>query len=134
MARVNRFIFNSDFMTIARVERQSYTVTIPAGETQYGSYVGEKEIDINIPSGCWTRCKVKYTASNNRTTETACEGAFVIEATKSGKTIDYICSLNFSAGKLKVEYIVFNKTDMTTVLTDAQTVTITLDIMLQPNS
>lgn len=134
MARVNRFIFNSDFMTIARLERQSITVTIPAGETQYGFYVGEKEIEIDIPSGCWTRCKVKYTASNNRTTETACEGVFVIEAPKSGKVIDYICSLEFSEGKLKVGYIVFNKTDTTTVLADAQTVTITLDIMQQPNS
>lgn len=134
MARVKRFIFNSDFMTVAKNSRQVLTVTIPAGETLYGMYAGEKQIALEIPAACWPRCKVKYTATNKRTQETACDGAFTIAATKSGKTINYICTLEFSKDKLTVGYIVVNMTDTTTVLTDAQTVTITIDFMEQPNT
>lgn len=134
MARVKRFIFNSDFMTVAKNSRQEFVVTIPAGETNAGMYAGEKVIQTDIPAKCWPRCKVKYTATNNRTQESACEGLFIITATKSGKTINYICTLEFSKGELTVGYIVVNMTDTTTVLTDAQTVTITIDFMEQPNT
>lgn len=121
-------------MTVAKNSRQEFVVTIPAGETLYGMYAGEKVIQTDIPAGCWPRAKVKYTATNNRTQETACDGAFVIAATKSGKTINYICTLEFSKGELTVGYIVVNMTDTATVLTDAQTVTITIDFMEQPNT
>ena len=133
MARVNRFIFNSDFMTIAHVGREEVTVTIPAGETPI--YSGVKEVEIaDMPAGCWPRCKVSYTATNNRTQVTACEGLFVITAYKNGKTINYVCSLSFSEGKMSLWYYVQNATDTSTVLADSQTVTITIDFLKQPNS
>ena len=134
MARVNRFIFNSDFMTIAKNSRQTFTATIPSGETLYGIYTGSKTIKTDIPAGCWPRCKVAYTATNNRTQESVCEGLFVITANKNGKTINYICTFDLCDGEVIISYFVINATDSTTVLTDAQTVTITFDFMEQPNT
>lgn len=133
MARVKRFIFNSDFMTVASAGRQTISVTIPAGETVGGQYDGERSYSVDIPENCWARCRVKYTGQYG-TADMSCNGWFIIEATKNGKTIYYSCTLGFEPGKLKLVYYVINATDTSTVLTDAQTVTLTIDFLKQPNT
>ena len=133
MARVNRFIFNSDFMTVAHIAREEATVTIPAGETRGGQYTGEVSVNMNIPPQSWARAQVKYTGQYMNV-HMACGGYFLITATKNNKQIYYYCNLMFEGGKLKIKYYVSNLTDTTTVLTDAQTVTLILDFYQQPNS
>lgn len=133
MARVKRFIFNSDFMTVASAGRQSISVTIPAGETAGGQFNGERSYTMDIPENSWARCRVKYVGQYG-TVDMACNGFFIITATKSGKNIQYVCTLGFEPGKLKLVYYVINATDTSTVLTDAQTVTLIIDFLKQPNT
>jgi hypothetical protein len=133
MARVKRFIFNSDFMTVASAGRAQLSMTIPAGETVGGQYGGERSYLVDIPENCWARCRVKYTGQYG-SVDMACNGWFWLFATKNGKQIQYLCNLAFEPGNLKLVYYVFNATDSSTVLTDAQTVTLIIDFLKQPNT
>lgn len=133
MARVKRFIFNSDFMTVASAGRQEINITIPAGQTTGGQYSGERSYTMDIPENSWARCRIKYTGQYG-TVDMASDGFFIIFATKNGKTIQYLGNLAFEPGKLKLVYYVINATDTTSVLTDAQTVTLIVDFLKQPNS
>lgn len=133
MARVKRFIYNSDFMTIAHVGREQINITIPAGETKQGQYGGVLSFPLKIPAQSFARSRLKYVGSM-MTADVACAGDFYISATKSGKQIQYMAFLAFEPDKLKVLYWVSNMTDLTTILTDAITVTLTIDFLRQPNT
>ena len=133
MARVKRFIYNSDFMTIAHVGSEQIMATIPAGQTSGGVYSGELSFPLDIPERSFARVRLKYTGSF-RTVDMACAGFFMIQASKSGKTIQYMANLAFEPGKLKIIYYVNNATDTSTVLTDAVTVTLLIDFLQQPNT
>lgn len=135
MARVNRFIFNSDFMTIAKAGHGEANMTIPAGETGAGgaSYHGTVWVDMDIPSGCFARARLKYTGSF-RSIDAGISGLFFIDDTKNGKQILYVCQLVFKGGKVGIYYDVTNKTDTSQVLCDAQTVKLIIDFLKQPNT
>lgn len=131
MARVKRFIYNSDFMTIAHTGRETITFTIPAGQTDYS---GTKEFDIKMPEQSWARVRVQYRGTNNRVQDLASSGFFYITATKNGKNISYLVNLSFKQDKLVAEYYVNNVTDSTVVSANAQTVTLIIDFLRQPNT
>lgn len=135
MARVNRFIFNSDFMTIAKAGHGEANMTIPAGETGAGgaSYHGTVWVDMDIPSGCFARARLKYTGSF-MSIDAGISGLFFIDATKNGKQILYVCQLVFKGGKVGIYYDVTNMTDTSQVLCDAQTVKLIIDFLKQPNT
>lgn len=131
MARVKRFIYNSDFMTIAHTGREVLTLNIPSGTT---SYNGTKEYTLDIPEQSWARVRASYTGTSGPKQDLACNGYFIIMAYKSGKQIGYYATLTFKKGKLIVKYAVDNLTDSTQVLANAQTVTLTIDFLRQPNT
>ena len=133
MARVNRFIFNSDFMTIAHNNRTEQTVTIPPGDTGSVGYVGEIDIPIKVPKGCWARCRYRYT-TNLGQEELAFMNDFLITDTKNGKQIYCMNWLVFEEDKAILRYWVWNNTDTTSVYTNAQTVTLIIDFLDQPNT
>ena len=133
MARVKRFRFNSDFMTVASVGRKEVTLTIPAGETRGGQFTGVVRKAIDIPANSWGRMQIKYTGSI-MSVHMATTGYFAISATKSGKNIQYSGDVFFEKGYVGIRYYVINTTDTTTVLTNAQTITLVIDFLQQPNS
>ena len=131
MARVNRFVFNSDFMTIAKAGHGEANMIIPAGETGAGgaSYHGTVWVDMDIPSGCFARARLKYTGSF-MSIDAGISGLFFIDATKNGKQILYVCQLVFKGGKVGIYYDVTNMTDTSQVLCDAQTVKLIIDFLI----
>lgn len=131
MARVKRFIYNSDFMTVARVGSATVNVTIPAGECDYS---GTIEFPMDMPEQAWARFRVKYSGTSGPTQYLACQNYFLITARKDGKEINYYVKLTFRKGKLVVVYIVNNLTDSTKPLVNAQSVTLYIDFMRQPNT
>lgn len=131
MARVKRFIYNSDFMTIARVGSETVTATIPGKECDYS---GTIEIPMDIPEQAWARFRVEYTGSAGRKQDLACQYYFYIEATKNSKQISYLVYLTCKKGKLSIEYYVNNLTDSTRPIADAQTFTVHIDFLRQPNT
>lgn len=135
MARVNRFVFNSDFMTIAKAGHGEANMIIPAGETGAGgaSYYGTVWASMDIPSGCFARARLQYTGSL-RAIDAGISGLFFITATKNGKQIQYMCQLVFKGGKVGIYYDVTNMTDTSQVLCDAQTVKLIIDFLKQPSS
>ena len=90
MARVKRFIYNSDFMTIARVGSDTVTATIPGKECDYS---GTIEIPMEIPEQAWARFRIEYTGSSGPKQYLACQYYFDIEAYKNGKQISYLVYL-----------------------------------------
>jgi len=131
MARVKRFIYNSDFMTIARAGSTTVTVTIPGKECPYS---GTIEIPVDIPDQAWTRFRIKYTGTSGPKQYLACQCFFCISAYKNGKEINYFADLTCKKGKLVIEYYVFNLTDRTSPLVNSQTFTLHIDFMRQPNT
>ena len=135
MARVKRFIYNSDFMTIAHVKREQITATIPAIDIPAGHQLeeGMLTIPLKIPAQCFARTRLKYVGSM-MTVDVACAGLYLVLATKNGKQIQYTANLVFEPDNLKIRYAVSNLTDASAILTDALTVTLTIDFLRQPNT
>jgi hypothetical protein len=133
MARVRRFIYNSDFLTIAKASRQVFNFTIPGHETSGGSYYGTLTQSVDIPANSFTRSRIKYVGQYG-TIDMAVASYFLMTATKNGKQIQYFCSLSCEDGKVNLDYTVINATDSSTVLADAQTFELTIDFLTQPNT
>lgn len=135
MARVNRFIFNSDFMTVAHVAHEEVTLTIPAKDIPAGSavYWGEVYTEAKVPQNCFARLRVKYVGQFG-TVDVGSNGVFSIQHQKNGKTILYAGDIRLEEGKVCLSYSVYNRTDTTAILADAQTVTIIIDFLKQPNT
>jgi hypothetical protein len=131
MARVKRFIYNSDFMTIARVGSTTVTATIPGKECNYS---GTIEIPVDIPDQAWARFRIEYTGTSGPKQYLACQYFFYINATKNGKQISYLTYLTCKKGKLVIEYSVNNLTDASSPLVNSQTFTLHIDFMRQPNT
>lgn len=133
MARVRRFIYNSDFLTIAKASRQVFNFTIPGHETTGGQYYGTLTQSVDIPANSFTRSRIKY-VGQYMTVDMAVTYCFMITGTKSGKQIQYFCSFSCEDGKVNLDYTVINATDTTAVLADAQTFELTIDFLTQPNT
>jgi hypothetical protein len=131
MARVKRFIYNSDFMTIARVGSTTVTATIPGKECNYS---GTIEIPVDIPDQAWARFRIEYTGTSGPKQYLACQYFFYINAYKNGKQISYLTYLTCKKGKLVIEYSVNNLTDASSPLVNSQTFTLHIDFMRQPNT
>jgi len=131
MARVKRFIYNSDFMTIARAGSTTVTVTIPGKEC---GYEGTIEIPVDIPDQAWARFRIEYTGTSGPKQYLACQYFFYISAYKNGKEICYFARLTCKKGKLVFYYDVYNLTDHTSPLVNSQTFTLHIDFMRQPNT
>lgn len=131
MARVKRFIYNSDFITIARVGSTTVTATIPGKECNYS---GTIEIPVDIPDQAWARFRIEYTGTSGPKQYLACQYFFYINAYKNGKQISYLAYLTCKKGKLVIEYYVNNLTDASSPLVNSQTFTLHIDFMRQPNT
>ena len=138
MSRINRFIFNSDYMTLARLASTSVIFTIPAMTLpSYNGYGASGTLDLNVdvPKGAILRMRAQYTGTN-ATNTLACGGNVQITENKgSGKTIDYFASIVNEGNKLKISYSA-QGTGFTesSVLTTAQTIKLYLDFLNQPNT
>lgn len=132
MARVKRFIYNSDFMTVARVESKDITFTVPAGKT---TYEGTLEYDINIPSQSWARMRVTYTGALAGKQMLVCDASEIyLQSYQNRKRISYYINIYFKKGKLMIDYYATNTTDSSSVLANAQTFTLHIDFLRQPNT
>ena len=135
MARVNRFVFNSDFMTVAYVGRQEVIVTIPAKEFVVADY-GDVEVAVDIPPGCYTRTRIKFTGGYVPA-DYACDGDFFIFDKVNNRQIDYTCRVYTKDKKVGVHYFIYDEASISseqTVLSNAQTFTLILDFLKQPNT
>lgn len=133
MAKVKRFIYNSDFMTIAKVGHEEVTATIPAKKEFY--YAGDIEIPVKIPEGCFARLQVKYQGTSGPLQWLAVDSYIVITATQSGRQISYVCFPAFESDKLHLFYYVIDMSSQSSSITiNSQTFTIILDFLQQPNT
>jgi hypothetical protein len=138
MSRVRRFIFNSDFMTIAHRGSVTVTFTIPALELgDLFLRVGVVDIDTIVPPGSLVRMRARYTGTNSTNT-IATDGSITITENKgSGKKIEYFVNMNFGKDKLYADYLIagtgFSSSESHTLST-AQTITLYIDYLYQPNT
>ena len=138
MARVNRFVFNSDFMTVAYAGRQEVTMTIPAKEllANVGSAYGDVEAAVDIPPGCYVRARIKFT-SGYVPADYSCDGDFIIYDKVNNRQIDYSCHVYTKDKKVGVHFFIYDEASISnpqTVLSNAQTFTLILDFLKQPNT
>lgn len=137
MAKVKRFIYNSDFMTIAKVGHEEVTATIPAKKD--ASYAGWIELPINIPKRSFPRYQVKYQATSQYAPLQwlAVDSFILLTNYQSGREISYLIFPLYSEGKLVFFYHVLDMSSQAIdnpILIDSQTFTVVLDFLQQPNT
>jgi lysine/ornithine N-monooxygenase len=138
MSRVNRFIYNSDFMTLARRGSTKLVATIPARELGASFFrTGTVEIPANIPSGSLLRMRAQYTGTNAANTIATSGSIQITENKGSGKTIVYDIGMEFTDTSLIIFYVIqgtgFQPSESSTLST-AQTITLYIDYLYQPNT
>lgn len=135
MARVKRFIYNSDFMTLARVGHKEVTVTIPARKAWL--YAGDIEIPMEVPSNSFTRYQVKYQSSATYAPLQwlSVNDYFIISDNQSGRQIAYTAFLVTEKDKLRIFYYVMDLSSSSdSILINSQTFTLIIDFLTQPNT
>ena len=135
MARVKRFIYNSDFMTLARVGHKEVTVTIPARKSLL--YAGVIEIPMEVPSNSFTRYQIKYQASGAYAPLQwlSVNDYFLISDTQNGRQIVYTAFLVTEKDKLNIFYYVIDMSNNSdSILINSQTFTLIIDFLTQPNT
>ena len=135
MAKVKRFIYNSDFMTIAKVGHEEITATIPA--KQAASYGGQLIFPIDIPKQSWARMQLKYQGQRGPLQWVAFDSYVFIEGRQSNRQIFYTVMVLFKDGQLVLDYFVDDTSAQAVdnpILINSQTFTIILDFLQQPNT
>lgn len=138
MSRVRRFIYNSDFMTIAHGGSDKAIVTIPAQELGSSFFrTGTVEVPVNIPNGSLTRMRCQYTGTNATNTIATSGSIQITENKGGGKTIVYDIGMEFTGTSVIVFYVIqgtgFSSSESHTLST-AQTITLYIDYLYQPNT
>lgn len=138
MSRVNRFIFNSDFMTLAKDGSTQVIFTIPALELGASFFrTGTVTVNTPIPSGSILRMRAQYTGTNATNTIATSGSIQITENKGSGKTIVYDIGMEFTGSSLIIFYVIqgtgFSPSESSTLST-AQTITLYVDYLKQPNT
>lgn len=137
MSRVNRLIFSSDYMTLAHAGEKDFIFTIPVVELKGSlAYVAEgtREVSGPIPSGAIMRMRVTYTGTNSTNTEDTDGYIWIRENKGSGKYIDYNAGIRIGNGKVYLDYYIIGNGLTSDTLSTAQTLTIHINYLYQPNT
>ena len=138
MSRVNRFIFNSDFITLAHKGSAKAIFTIPAltlGSSFFRT--GTVTVANAVPPGSILRMRAQYTGTNDTNTIMTSGTIQITENKGSGKTIVYDIGMEFTGTDMIIFYVIqgtgFSSSESGTLST-AQTITLYIDYLEQPNT
>ena len=134
MARVKRFIYNSDFMTLAKSNANKVNVTIPATNPgPVGIDVNYIATGIKVPKGAIMRASITYGRYNYKFASS--DGLWILNMVSSTKKQHWYVSFFVQNGELYVSYVIFIEGyGDSGVLVDAQTFLLEVVFLYPPNA
>ena len=134
VSRINRFILNTDFLTLAKNKHYERNIIIPAIElidSGLSGYQkrGDASVDINMPTpaGAIARSSVTFKGNNSGATTVNCNGFFTIEDSFNNGLLWQIYWGRKNSTTITVYATVYQRTGYPAI-TLSPTVTFTLNV------